>query len=93
MIRFFHDNKEIDKIDFDVTDVGSINTIIIGIKNDYTRTVKIVDTKSSDPEVKILQMPSTINPSEIKEMIVSFEPSIFRKTPLELSDIGFKVLM
>lgn len=93
MIKFIKDGMELSKIDFGETEVGGSNMISIGVKNEYSHTIKLSDAISSDPEVKIIDLPNIINPSETKEMVITFEPSIFRRTPLELSNISFKVVM
>ena len=93
MIKFFHNGQEIEKIDFDITEVGTSNVLTLGIKNEYSHRIRILYPQSSDPEVKIISIPEALNPQEQQEMTITFEPSIFRRTPLELSNIGFRVVM
>ena len=93
MIKFYHNGLEIDKLDFGVTDVGTSNVITLGIKNEYNYRIKILYPQSSDPELKVISIPEALNPQEMQEMTVAFEPSPFRREPMQLSNIGFRVVM
>jgi hypothetical protein len=84
---------KVESVDFGETEVGTSKQIVITMKNNFNNIIRLSDISLSDPEVRILQFPDKLFPQEQKEMILIFEPNLFRRHPLELSNINFKVTM
>lgn len=91
MLELIQDGNTVNSISFPVTKVGFESIIKAQILNKYSDVVE-VKTTIHDPDLKIVESPKTILPGKSSDFIVSFKPSIERKTPLN-SKIDFDVVI
>lgn len=93
LIRFYHEGQEVDLLNLGVTELGTTNRLELVIKNDYNDKVELLEPKTEDTGLKIVEFTSKLGVKEEGKMVVEFSPKTNRTESLKDSKISFKVVI
>jgi hypothetical protein len=85
--------KEVDVIDFVLTQKGEAKQINVEVFNGYNDTIELQNPFSADNDVKILKFTKELKAQTFGIIVLEFKPSLERKESLKLKDIGFQVVV
>jgi hypothetical protein len=86
-LELLQNGKKIDVIDFGTPETGSKNRLVLQLRNNSPRwsIMKIECSLKQNDELRI-EYPMILRPSEISDVIISWNPKFERREPLLLSE-------